>query len=227
MSGAAHAETFSGSLASGDATNATGKYIDTYTFEAANEQEITVSMRSDIFDTYLVLEGPDGTKMENDDYGPGLSQISLVTERAGTYTVTATSYSPGTVGAYTVEVDLGRIGESTLTEGRLDPRDEIAMKGEYFDTHNVAFDSGAEYYVELNSFGFDGYLAVRSPSGEMWRNDDSRGITVARVGPIAGADGEWTIFVTTLYAGEMGAYDLKVTRFAESDTPEGGAPKSR
>lgn len=225
MSGAAQAETFSGNLASGDVTNESGKYVDTFTFDAADGQEITVSMRSDSFDTYLIVDSPNGTTTENDDFGPGLSQVTLVSDRAGTWTVRATSYSSGTTGAYTVEVELGRIGESTVTEGRLDPRDEIAVKGEYFDTHVVSLDPGGEYYVELTSYGFDGYLAVRSPSGQMWRNDDTGGTSLARVGPIAGADGEWTIFVTTSYEGEMGAYDLKVTRFGESATP-GGGPKS-
>jgi hypothetical protein len=226
MSGAAEAQTFNGSLASGDATNESGKFVDTYNFEAEDGQEITVSMRSDSFDTYLIVESPNGTATENDDFGPGLSQVTLVSDRAGTWTVRATSYSSGTTGPYTVDVELGRIGESTVTEGRLDPRDEIAVKGEYFDTHVVSLDPGGEYYVELNSYGFDGYLAVRSPSGEMWRNDDAGGTSLARVGPITGADGEWTIFVTTSYEGEMGAYDLKVTRFGEAAAPGGGGPKA-
>jgi hypothetical protein len=223
--GAAEAETFTGSLASGDETNDTGKYVDTYTFEVAEGQQMTVSMRSDVFDTYLIVQSPNGTTSENDDFGPGLSQVTLIADRAGTWTVMATSYSSGTVGDYTVDVELGAIGESTVTEGRLDPRDEIAVKGEYFDTHSMTLGAGAEYYVELSSYGFDGYLAVRSPSGEMWRNDDAGETSTARVGPIAGEDGEWTIFVTTSYEGEMGAYDLKVTRFAEGDAPGPATPK--
>ena len=225
LGGAAQAQTFSGSLAAGDATNDGGKYVDTFTFEAAEGQEITVSMRSDLFDTYLIVEAPDGTPTENDDFGPGLSQVSLISDRAGTWTVRATSYSSGTTGDYTVEVALGRIGESTLIEGRLDPRDELALKGEYFDTHPVSLEPGGEYYIELESFGFDGYLAVRSPSGETWRNDDAGSTSLARVGPLVGAAGEWTVFVTTSYEGELGAYDLTITEF--SGTPGGAGGKTR
>jgi hypothetical protein len=215
----ASAETFSGSLSSGDVTGESGKYVDTYTIEVADGQELTVSMRSEFFDTYLIVEAPDGTTTENDDFGPSLSQVSLVADRGGTWTIRATSYSGGTTGDYTVEVTLGRIGESTVMEGRLDPRDELAIKGEYFDTHTLSFEPGAEYYVELSSYGFDGYLAVRGPSGEMWRNDDSGSTTLARVGPLQGASGDWTVYVTTSYEGEMGAYDLKVTKFGPTSGP--------
>jgi hypothetical protein len=222
------AQTFSGTLAAGDPVRESGQFQDTFTFEATEGQEVTVSMRSDAFDGYLIVESPAGTRTENDDFAPNLSQVSLVADQAGAWTIYATAYSSGATGPYEVEVELGRIGRSTVLDGRLDPNDELALKGEHFDTHAMPLEPGAEHYVELVSHGFDGYLVVRDPSGQTWRNDDAGSTTLARVGPLPGAAGEWTIFVTSAFEGQTGAYDLKVTAFeAGSAPPVSAAPKGK
>lgn len=210
---AAGAQTHSGTLASGDATRDGGQYVDSYEFEGQESQRVTVTMTGDSFDTYLIVESPSGEQYVNDDFSPGMSQLDLLLGQSGTWTVMASSYGGGESGDYEVEIALGATGTIETNEGRLDNRDTMGIKGEYYDTYTIQVAPGVEFFVELESLGFDGYLAVKGPSGEMWRNDDAGSTSLARVGPLTGAAGDWTIYATSNGAEEVGAYDLRVVRF--------------
>lgn len=214
VAAAAVAETHDGTLASGDATRDGGQYVDTYTFQAQESQRVTVTMTGDSFDTYLIVESPGGEQFANDDYqGASVSRVDLLVTEAGSWKAMASSYGGGESGDYELEIDLGATGESEVTQGRLDTQDTMGIKGEYYDTYTIQVEPGVEFFVELASLGFDGYLAVRSPSGQMWRNDDAGGTSLSRVGPLTGEAGDWTVYATSNGPEEVGAYDLRVIRF--------------
>ena len=104
-------------------------------------------------------------------------------------------------------------------EGRLVPGDEQALKGELYDEYVVQGDQRGQIWFELLSYGFDGFLVVRSPSEQMFRNDDASGmaysgsgIRVSHIESMPNEPGIWTVYATSLSAGEMGAYDLRVIR---------------
>lgn len=213
VAAAAGGQTHSGDLASGDATRDGGQYVDTYEFQGAESQRVTVTMRGDSFDTYLIVESPSGQQFVNDDFEPSTSQLDLLVGEAGTWQVMASSYGGGESGSYQVDISLGATGATEVHEGRLDTRDTVGIKGEYYDTYTIQVAPGVEFFIELESLGFDGYLAVRGPSGEMWRNDDAGGISLSRVGPLTGAAGDWTVYATSNGPEAVGAYDLRIIRF--------------
>lgn len=210
---AAPAQSFSGVLASSDPVWESSRHYDTYTIEVAQNQQVTVHMTSSEFDTYLIVRGPDGTTYTNDDYeSQSVSHLEFLATAAGNWMVMASAYDMQGAGSYTVDVTLGAVGEVETMSGRLDPTDPEALKGEYYDTHTIEVSDDRSFTVELTSFGFDGYLVVRSADGETWRNDDAESTTVSRIGPLSGV-GTWTVIVTTASSDQVGAYDLKVIRF--------------
>lgn len=157
------------------------------------------------------LRSPSGQEIINDDFeSQSVSQVDAIATETGAWTIWASSYGSGMEGTYTLEVTRGRELEIETIEGRLDYRDSVALKGEHFDTITRELPGGGSYIFELISLGFDGYLVVTSPTGEVWRNDDSGSTNVSRVGPVSGTAGTWTIQATSLMAGEQGAYDLNV-----------------
>jgi hypothetical protein len=88
------------------------------------------------------------------------------------------------------------------------------------DTHTFEGEAGTRYLIELTSLGFDGFLAVEPPAGDMLRNDDAGSTRLSRVGPTAAPKtGTWTVYVTTLGEDEVGAYDLRIIAMP----PESGA----
>ena len=211
------AQTYSGTLETGDATRDFGELYDAYAFEAENGQQVTVRMEGDEnLDTYLVVRAPSGAEWNNDDFeGSNISQVSIVAGEAGTWNVWASAYNSEQRGAYSLVITPGPIAEVTTVSGRLDPSDRQSIKGEFYDTLPLDVPSSGAFTVELVSYGFDGFLRVSAPSGQQWRNDDAGSTTLSRVENIAGAPGNWTVDITTVAPGQVGAYDLRVIVFPD------------
>ncbi len=207
----AHAQNHTGTLDGSDPVRNEGIPYDTYTFEAASAQKVLLRMESETFDTYLLVKSPSGVETYNDDFGnSSVSQMEFLASEAGTWTVWATAYDANQSGDYTLNINLGGTGRIETMEGRLDPSDKVALKGEYFDTLSFDVESAEQFYVEMVSYGFDGYLVVTSPSGDIWRNDDTDGqTTLSRVGPLQGR-GKWRVDATSASSEEVGAYDVKI-----------------
>ncbi len=206
----AQAQTHEGTLEASDPARNEGIRYDAYTFDASEAQLVRLRMTSDDFDTYLLVKSPSGIETFNDDFGgSSVSQMEFLASEAGTWTVWATAYGAGMGGPYVLDISLGGTGTIETLQGRLDPSDTVAIKGEYFDTLPFEVATDNLFMVELISYGFDGYLVVTSPSGEVWRNDDAESQMVARVGPLQGR-GSWRVDATSVSAGEVGAYDVKI-----------------
>lgn len=207
-------QTYTGALSAEDLTLQEGEYYDAYSFQAETVQRFTIRMTSSAFDTYLVVRSPGGSAFENDDFEEQASQLEVVTTEPGVWSVLATSYGPGATGDYELVITPGPTGQMQVIEGRLDNRDAVALKGEYYDTHTLPLGDD-DVTFELVSLGFDGYLVVTSPSGQVWRIDERGPSTPEHVGPFPGERGTWTVQVTSAQQGEVGAYDLRVVTFAE------------
>lgn len=101
-------ETHRGRLEEGDSVlEQDGSFYDEYAFKAAEGWNITVSMNSGEFDTYLHLIDPDGNQIAtNDDVAAGdsNSRITVTAPSSGEYKVLANSLSGGQTGAYTLTI---------------------------------------------------------------------------------------------------------------------------
>ena len=104
----------------------------------------------------------------------------------------------GRVETLTIDASSDDLTQRLLVE--IDGRAELAG--------GVISAMGGQVIVELLSLGFDGYLVVTGPSGEVHRNDDAGSTQLSRIGPLTGT-GKWRIDVTSNSAGETGAYDLR------------------
>jgi hypothetical protein len=93
-----------GSLTEGDDRLTTGEYFDEYELEGSGGEHLSIALESDAFDAYLILQGPRGRQMENDDAegigADGGSSIETDLAHAGVYRILVTSYEPGESGHY-------------------------------------------------------------------------------------------------------------------------------
>lgn len=205
-------QSFTGVLDATDPLWQDTRHFDAYPITLEEGQAATVRMTSEEFDTYLIVRSPGGQELTNDDYeSMSVSQLEFIASEAGEWTVMASAFNRDQGGSYTLEVTLGGIAEIETLSGRLDPSDTEAIKGEFYDTHEIEITDDGPFTLELECFGFDGFLVARSPDGETWRNDDADDPSRSRIGPVSGA-GTWTIIVTSAYAGGVGAYDLNIIR---------------
>ncbi|PEN08775.1 hypothetical protein CRI93_03185 [Longimonas halophila] len=211
------AQDYSGTLTEDAPSRSNGTPYNTHTFTAEASEEITVRMEAptDDFDTYLLVQAPNGETYENDDFGDccDVSQVTFNAPVDGEYEIWASAYSSGDSGDYTVTVDRTTYEVIQEVSGRLDPEDDQSIKGEYFDSLTMDVPDGP-FTVELRALGFDGYLRVVSPDGEAWRNDDygssESSYRLSRVEDLPGDGGTWQVDVTTYSEGETGAYDVRI-----------------
>ena len=97
--------TATGVLAAGDGTLPNGEFADLYTFDSAQSNYLFAELTSQDFDTYLILMGPDGEVIiENDDFDGNLqvSYFDIDLPEPGIYRVFVTSAHPGETGRYTL-----------------------------------------------------------------------------------------------------------------------------
>jgi hypothetical protein len=98
--------THHGALEAGDERLREGEFFDEYSVTAAAGQRVIVELRSPEFDTYLIVEAPDGTQDRNDDYeGDTMrSHIEMVAQEGGVFSIIATTFSAESIGEYTLQV---------------------------------------------------------------------------------------------------------------------------
>ena len=96
-----------GQLAAGDTAGSDGSYQDTYSVSGGGNQTVTVDLRSDDFDTFLMVESPSGAHQANDDYqgDKERSRLTLILDEVGEYQVIVSSFSAGESGAYSLHVE--------------------------------------------------------------------------------------------------------------------------
>lgn len=93
----------SGRLRRNDSALGSGEFYDSYTFQGSAGDGVTIEMTSTQVDTYLILTGPNGFQVDNDDGGDGTnSRLEAALPADGEYSVLATTYAPGETGGYEV-----------------------------------------------------------------------------------------------------------------------------
>lgn len=193
-----------------------GKPYDEYIVEVDQGDEVTVTMTAQEFDTYLIVRSPSGREWTNDDFGDTrTSQVQFNATTSGRYVIWATAYSDSGRGAYEVRVTSAAATIVSTVSGRLDYDDMQLIKGEYYDEVTIQATTQDEFYVDLMPLGFTGYMRVTSPSGERQTAQQQYGVQSVRVGPFQPQRGMWTVEVTTVSAGEVGAYDVRVITLDE------------
>ncbi len=98
-----------GMLVQGDTQFENGEYFDTTEFNFEEGERVSIAILSDAdgFDTYLLVETPDGQTLTNDDFPEGnsnTSRIEFVATQSGTYVVMISSYDVEEIGNYILAV---------------------------------------------------------------------------------------------------------------------------
>jgi hypothetical protein len=126
--------THNGTLAAGDSQLSTGEYYDAWEFDGTNGQVLRISMYSSELDPYLMVRGPGGTSLDNDDRQSGdlNAEIVITLPMTGRYQISTTSYQPGETGPYRLQIEqIGGAGQGVavapgLSSGTPTPSPEAA-----------------------------------------------------------------------------------------------------
>lgn len=218
---------WNGRLSRGDDTLSSGEFRDVYTFQGTQGEAVEIVMRSEDFNTYLMVRGPNGYSVDNEDgTGTGANARMVVQwPESGEYTISATSSRPGESGDYVVEVTEAAPGETevwgilplvgTLS---LEAGDLTLRSGEYYDTfafycgtgtsHDAMCAVGSTIDVAMVSREFDTYVYVRGPNDFAVDNNDLRGTDAGLSFRVPDA-GIYRVYMTSNRVGETGTYAVE------------------
>ena len=232
-------QTIAGELSTNDAQRRSGKFEDVYTIEGHRGQRVQLDLSSDAFNSYLVVTGPEGFNLANDDQDGGdtlNSRIVLQFPSEGAYRVAVTSFRPGETGAYrlqasapaanvavTVPVAAQPIALGATINGRLGPGDGRRGDGTYEDRYRFHAVRGERVTISLSADKMDTVLRLARPDGTEDVSDDTRlpdgrTSTNSRLDTVLAEDGDYVITATSYRAGETGDYRLTLA-------PSAGHPR--
>ncbi len=229
-----------GTLSSGDSELNSGEYLDEYTFEGRPGEHLRVELESSDFDTYVMVLGPNDFREENDDADGSTSRSRVEAEltELGTYRVIVTTYEPGETGDYSVTIETGASTVASTGQrdvetlqfgqparGELQSGDGTLEAGEYRDIWVFNGQAGQVVTVEMESQGFDSYVGLAGPDGEMLdENDDADGRTdLSRVSVQLRESGRYRVMATSYGPGETGSYALTLNSSTSTAADNGPA----
>jgi len=230
----------SGELSSNDSQRRSGKYEDVFELDGRRGQRLDLRLNSAAFDAYLVVTGPDGFNLSNDDDpgGNGALHSRLVIELPadGRYRVSVTTFRPGETGAY-------RLSAATAAGGvevtRADPAEpirlgasltgQLAARGERNQRYRFTARRGERVRIEASSEAFDTILTLSRPDGTQDQNDDTmvdgRTSLNSRIDTVLAEDGDYVIAVSAYAPDGAGAYRLSLAQSPgsprQADVPGG------
>lgn len=177
--------TIPGRLDQGDNVLPDNSFFDAYIFEGQAGTQIEIAMASQEIDPYLILIGPGGEKVSEDDDGAGGNNARIQTRLpvSGTYLLMANSYEPGESGNYNI---VAKTDTSTgvgppqnrdylLEEGGILGPGALILPsdGSLYQTHFFTGRAGQFVELSLESDDFDTYLILVDPQGnKLTENDD-------------------------------------------------------
>lgn len=99
-------QTVTGQLSTSDFLRTDGTYADGYVYQATAGEKLKITLRSKEFDSWLVVDEPNGPYRETNDDGGGEndSQMVVTIPRTGPYLIVANTVSKGTTGSYTLSL---------------------------------------------------------------------------------------------------------------------------
>jgi hypothetical protein len=226
-------QAISGDLGSSDAQRRSGKYEDVYALRGRRGDRVALSLGSADFDTYLVVTGPAGFSLSNDDAQGATestdSALVMALPADGDYRVAVTSFRPGETGAYRLQASVPAAGvAATMPEqaapialgatvnGSLAEGDGRLASGEYSDRYRFTARRGQRVRIDLSADKMDTYLMLRRPDGTQDANDDTtingQPTLNSRIDTVLAEDGEYVIVATTYRPGVTGGYRLTLAQ---------------
>lgn len=220
-----------GATVSGEITNDSpsdpeyGDLAEPFTFQGNADDVVEISMTSDEIDTYLLLTGPDGELVgENDDAQGTNSTLIRGLPQDGTYTVWAGSFFGTTTGPFTLslsrgdqsalvppeasDISLGDTVEGELTlDSPLDP---------YFRDPGVPYTftgtAGMTITVSMESQDISPYVLVTDRYGRLVEGDDETGLSAdGELTATLPADGTYVLWAESNLGEESGQFTLSLT----------------
>lgn len=194
------------------------RFVDRYTFSGSSGQRVDVLITAANFDTDLILLGPIGNVVvEDDDGGQGGEWISRTLTQDGTHTILITSVFSRALGNYVFRPNLQcnaqPIGSGQVINGALAVDDCMSVRrsDRFADRYTFNAPAGQQVTISIPAANFDTDLILFGPIGDVVAEDDDGGQGGERISTTLSTAGTYTIEVTSAFSRTMGTYTLAST----------------
>lgn len=232
-------EPVTGRLESTDPMLDDGTHYDVYRYAGRAGEQISITMRSEEFDTYLSLRLEDGTIIEEDDDNAGGTDARIITELPddGVYLVYANALFETGTGAYTLALETGTDLGSTVrgilshdsaahyptlelgqgVGGALTTATPLlAEQGTPYQAWRFSATGGEAIDFAMRSEYFDAYLRVGGVGDAeiLAENDDGgEGMNSLLTFDVP-EDGDYVVVASSFRGGAEGPFTLEMSRAA-------------
>ena len=207
-----------GNLSAATPMSAKGQHFERHSYVVEEPSQLFLQLASDDFEPELILHSPSGEVIMQNYDGSSANTVtaSVALAEPGPWEIIAThsAYAFQSTGDYSiqiVETEPVVLTEDNVVRGRLQETDPREIHGEFYHTHTIPGSSDTGMTLVLESDDFDAYLAVRSPAGGWYRDDDSAGQGNAQL-TLPAESGDWFVIVTSYGPDQVGDYELKSYR---------------
>ena len=224
----------SGTLTNADETLDDGSAVDYFVYAGTRGERLTITLRSDAFDAYLLAgsmrNGLFDAGDEDDDSGGGThAKLDLNVATTGPIVIAANAVESGDYGSYTLEVSRAANRNTGVSElvvnvpatGRLESGDlQMSRDKTFYDYWVFQGRGGQRVTITMRSTTVDAYLILKrgSASGDVIAEDDDGGGSLdARVTVTLPEDSAYTVIANSV---EPGAGDYTLT--LEAGSPNTG-----
>lgn len=194
------------------------RFVDRYTFNGSSGQRVDVLITAANFDTDLILLGPIGNVVvEDDDGGQGGEWISRTLTQDGTHTILITSAFSRTLGNYVFRPNLRcnaqPTGSGQIINGSLTVDDCMSVRraDRFADRYTFNAPAGQQVNISIPSANFDTHLILFGPIGNVVDEDDDGGQGGERISMTLSTAGTHTIEITSAFSRTLGSYTLTST----------------
>ena len=232
-------QTVNGQLSQGDfLLTDDNTWADGYSYDGREGERITVTLRSNAFDAWLVVDDPNGPLRETDDDGAGGndSRVTVTLPHDGRYMIVANSLRPGATGVYSLSVQSDRgsdrtragrgsagtleelerrtlpwVGTGQTVNGRLTDEDFLRSDANtYADGFAYQGRAGETITITMRSSDLDSWIVVDGPDGFHETDDDSGGGNNAQLRITFPKAGRYVIVANAVRPGSTGSYMLTI-----------------
>lgn len=223
-------QALTGELSPLDHQRRSGKYEDVYRLEGRRGQRVEIELTSDDFDPYLLINGPGGFSVVNDDKADEQrgSRLTVELPGDGVYRVSVTSFEASAMGSYRIaarpaaaDAVLDKVLPSTPIQlgaavaGKLEDGDSSAGgAGRVQDRFRLSGRRGERVRIAVTSGDFDPVVRLQLPDGTILANDDHGESTDSRIETVLADDGDYLIAVASYGGDRSGSYRLAVEPLA-------------
>lgn len=166
-----------------------------------------IDLKSQDFDTVLLVTGPGGFRAEDDDGGEDTNSRINDELQPGQYQVRVNGYGGGS-GIYSLEVN--KLELSTNRELSVPARVAGFLRNNP-DVYTLQIEQAGEYVIEMRSSALDSYLKLDGPNDFSVEDDDGAGNLDARIGQHL-QPGTYRLSASAFDNSGSGSYTLTVQR---------------